>query len=131
MLYVLVADDDPLNRSMLADFIGLVGRGRVKAVLAPNCAEAVGHIEGDIVFSGLLTDLHMDSTGHGGNVARAFRTKYPETPAKLVTGEPNDEKIPGILAECRIELAAKPFQPSLEKFVERFLVEVENYASRA
>ena len=78
---VLVIDDEPEVRSVLADMLAEAGH---EVVQATDGAEALRYLAAEDVDV-LLTDLSMPGLS-GWDVAEAFRARFPDAPLGLVTG---------------------------------------------
>jgi GAF domain-containing protein len=78
---VLVIDDEPQVRAVLADLLADAGHDVVQA---PDGADGLRRFATHR-FDVLLTDLSMPGLS-GWDVAEAFRAQYPDVPLGLVTG---------------------------------------------
>ena len=80
---ILVAEDDPMVRQLIADTLEPLG---YRVSLAGSCAEAEKLIENAPAdFHILLTDVIMPESG-GKELARAFRERYPAAGVIFMSG---------------------------------------------
>lgn len=106
---VLVVDDDPGVRSLLA---GHVARAGFRAVQAGGPAEALDVLRRDPAVTLVMTDLWMPGPEDGTAFVRAVRRRWPAIPLAVVTGHPGD--LAGVLGapDCPVLVVAKPFRRS-------------------
>jgi signal transduction histidine kinase/ActR/RegA family two-component response regulator len=124
-LRILVVDDEPSVRTLLADLLRTVGH---EVVEAPNGAEALARVEAEaeegMVFDLVLTDLGMPELT-GWDVARAVNEQPSPPPVVLVTGWGIQLDDAVLEASGVASVIAKPFT------VEEVLAVVETFARRA
>jgi signal transduction histidine kinase len=102
---ILVVDDEPEVRAVLAEMLADAGHAVVSAT---DGTDAVRKFEAE-TFDVLLTDLSMPGLT-GWEVAETFRAQHPDTPLGLVTGW-GDQLDPERLARARVSFViAKPFR---------------------
>jgi CheY-like chemotaxis protein len=107
-LRVLVIDDEPEVRAILADILASDGHHVLQAAGGREGLEllASGH-EVDVV----LTDLGMPEMS-GSDVARAIQERWPRLPVGLVTGWAEEEVTPEERSRA-VFVIQKPFDPML------------------
>jgi CheY-like chemotaxis protein len=105
---ILVIEDDPILRELLAEWLIAAGYGvGVAAEGASGIADAKAHRPALVV-----TDIHMPGTG-GAAVISCVRRIYPETPVIAISGHFRSAQ--GLTPEAAIALGAarslaKPFK---------------------
>ena len=120
-LRVLVIDDEPNVRTLLADLLRAVGH---EVIEATNGREALQRMETDDAWDLVMTDLGMPDLS-GWDVARAVSGRTDPPPVILVTGW-GIQLEDGILAESGVSaVIAKPFT------IEEVLGAVERVMRRA
>ncbi|MBI1737063.1 MAG: GAF domain-containing protein [Candidatus Rokubacteria bacterium] len=102
---VLVIDDEPEVRSVLADMLADAGHDVVQAA---DGAEGLRRCETD-AFDVLLTDLSMPGLS-GWEVAEAFRARFPNAPLGLVTGWGDQLDVERLARHGVSFVVAKPFR---------------------
>ena len=102
----VVAEDEPLMRMEVADFLGDEGFAVSEA---SNAAEALAELErlGGVAL--LFTDIRMPGPCDGLGLARAVAERWPETRIVVCSGllDPDLSTLPGTA-----RFFAKPFLPS-------------------
>lgn len=113
-LLVLVIDDDPPSREILACILRKAGYLVVEAAAGPEGLRRLCEAPVDLV----VTDLQMPGLS-GWEVARAVRRSRPSLPVVLVTGNPEVVHARPDLRELVSAILLKPFAAkSLEAIVE-------------
>jgi DNA-binding response OmpR family regulator len=101
---LLVVDDEPMIRSIEAQFLSSEG---YKVLQAASAAEALRLAGANASIHLLLTDFSMPEVD-GLELVRQFRTVHPETPVLMVSGSLSFmlDRMPAL---NRFEVLAKPF----------------------
>jgi CheY-like chemotaxis protein len=84
---ILVVDDDPGVRQLLA---GFVEHGGYRAVSAPGPEEALAALESEPQIALVLSDVRMPATEDGIGFIRTARRRWPGIPLAAVTAYPAD-----------------------------------------
>jgi GAF domain-containing protein len=104
---ILVIDDEPAVRTMLADILSEHG---YTVVQAQNGPEGLARCEAGGVDL-VLTDISMPEMS-GWEVAAACRTRFPSLPVGVITGW-GDQLDPALIGRHHVQFVlAKPFMPS-------------------
>ena len=119
---VLVAEDDPLVRSMIRRSLTQAG---FTVIEAANGREALDKAAGAGQLDALLTDLAMPEIG-GRELAHSLRKTYPELPVLFMSGYTDDEVMRRGLLESGATFLEKPFSPELLAHKVSQLVEVNH-----
>jgi signal transduction histidine kinase len=102
---ILVVDDEPGVRAVLADMLSAAGHAVVEA---SDGDEALAKCQQER-FDAVLTDISMPGLS-GWDVAEAVRKRFPSLPVGLVTGW-GDQLDADRLARCAVSfVVAKPFR---------------------
>jgi CheY-like chemotaxis protein len=100
---ILIADDEPGIRTMVASTLKRVG---YDTIVAEDGAKALHLLGCGLVVDALMTDIRMPGAD-GWAVARAYREQFPNLPVLYVTGQADDMlPVPGAV------LIEKPFRMS-------------------
>lgn len=104
---VLVVDDEPDVREVLADFLITIGH-TVRAV--PSGREALDHLALGVhpPYDLALVDWHMPGIG-GRDVAQGIRDLAPTTRVLLTTGELTESIRGGKEGKCWVDVVRKPY----------------------
>ncbi|HEY0423702.1 MAG TPA: response regulator, partial [Rhodopila sp.] len=97
---ILLVEDEPLIRSLLAETLLEGGLEIVEAGSGEEAVEALGQHD---TFDLLLTDVHMPGGISGVDVARHARARDPDLPVVFATGRPeslNDFGTLGLREVC-------------------------------
>ena len=106
---VLLVEDNPLIRMLLAEELRDAGFDVVEAITGDK---AIDLIENSlIVFTALVTDLHMPGRTNGAGVAALMREKWPSIPVIIASGRPDVFK-PIWEQDLDYTLLSKPFATS-------------------
>jgi DNA-binding response OmpR family regulator len=102
---LLVVDDDPVVRQLLAQILSSQG---YQVLQAENPAEALRVASATATIHLLLTDFSMPG-GNGLDLTREFRAVHPKTPVLMVSGTmpKNLDKVAGL---DHFEILGKPFE---------------------
>jgi CheY-like chemotaxis protein len=116
---ILLVEDEPLIRTMLAQKLGEAGFPVLEAETGDEAAEFIR--SDDERFTLLVTDIHMPGELNGVDVARLMRAQRPEVPVVYTTGRPEVLAEAGALGANQVVLE-KPFSPlELLRIVRRLL----------
>ena len=107
-MHILLVEDDPLIRDLLAEALN---EAEFNVVEAGSAEEAIALLERRTDIRLLLTDVHMPGRFNGMDVARAARARCPELPVVFATGRPETLMDFDEFGEGDVCLA-KPFSPS-------------------
>jgi signal transduction histidine kinase len=102
---ILVAEDDPSVRLLLADFLHEL---RYRVIVAPDGNQAVRHLNSDIHIDLLLTDIGLPGP-NGVEVAEQARATRQALPILFITGYEGPRAKPSGVVGGRTALIAKPF----------------------
>jgi CheY-like chemotaxis protein len=97
---VLLAEDDPLVRSVAAE---MLAAAEFEVVEAADGIEALDLLGTEQPFDLVICDLHMPRLG-GAEIARQVSRRYPQTRVLAISGEPPEEPI------ASAGFLAKPFR---------------------
>jgi two-component system, cell cycle sensor histidine kinase and response regulator CckA len=111
---VLVVDDDPHIRSLLARWAQLAGH---EAVVAADGREALEAAAGLATLDAVVTDVRMPRMD-GPELAERLRLARPELPLVFISGYTGLEDRPDAPFQPRAAFLEKPF--SLRTFAEAF-----------
>jgi len=104
---ILVIDDEPAVRTVLADILSEHGYTVVQAGNGPEGLAECEAGRADLV----LTDISMPGMS-GWDVAAACRTRFPTLPVGIITGW-GDQLDPALVERHRVQFVlAKPFMPN-------------------
>ena len=103
---MIVGDDEPRVRQVLAIMIGDLGFDVVEAGSADECIAAF-RAHGNAVRA-LMIDLTMPGGG-GAEVVRTLRAEGHEVPIVLSSGYPEDAVSPELRADPRLSFLEKPY----------------------
>jgi CheY-like chemotaxis protein len=104
---ILVVEDEPTVRSLLADMLELSG---YTCIVASNAVDAMRIIEAGVLrFDLLLSDVMMPGGMSGLDLATRIRQIDPATGVLLISGYV-DEKLSADVAAAGISVIAKPFR---------------------
>jgi signal transduction histidine kinase/CheY-like chemotaxis protein/purine-cytosine permease-like protein len=114
---VMVADDDPIHRRLIADLLTPLGFTVLAAADGPACLEIAAGRPCDL----FLIDLSMPGM-RGWELARALRELHPLTPIVIVSADGQDLRQPPPDATHHDDTLAKPIQlPALLVRIARLL----------
>jgi DNA-binding NtrC family response regulator len=116
---VLVVDDEPLVRTMLAEALQRHGTEVVTAADGEEALALFHEIRSPLIF----TDLRMPRVD-GVALLRAVKAQSPETPVVVVTGHGSSDVVDQVLRDGAAHVLAKPFslgdlKSILGKFLQR------------
>lgn len=100
---ILVVDDEPEVRNLLARFFG---RKNYTVLGAETGAECLAVLERDTVDAVLL-DLHMPGMS-GLEVLRKIHAMHPDLPVVMITGDTDEELAKATLKEGAFDYVMKP-----------------------
>ena len=108
LLVILVVEDDQLVQDMVKEALS---EGGFEPAIAASGEEAVTLLQGDKAkYRALVTDINLDGTMSGWEVARHAREIDPEFPIIYMTGASADQwashGVPNSILLC------KPFAPA-------------------
>jgi CheY-like chemotaxis protein len=104
---ILIVEDEPTVRSLLADMLEMSG---YTCVVASNAVDALRIIEAGVLrFDLLLSDVMMPGGLSGLDLATRIRRMDPATGVVLISGYV-DEKLSAEVAVAGITVVAKPFR---------------------
>ena len=104
---VLIVDDEPALRALLADHVESAG---YRPLVAAGPAEAIVLLEGTLAIALVLADVRMPNAQAGTELIRVVRRRWPRLPLAAVTAYPAD--LAGLhgTPECPLLILAKPFR---------------------
>ncbi len=102
---ILLVEDETLIRSIMRESLEEAGHEVFDVGTADDAIEAITNRHRP--FSVLVTDLHLNGTRNGLDVARAMREFFPDVPVVLATGRPDVISREG--AGDSFTLLAKPY----------------------
>jgi CheY-like chemotaxis protein len=104
---ILVVEDEPTVRGLIADMLELSG---YKCVVAGNAVDATRIIDAGVLrFDLLLSDVMMPGGINGLELAMRIRQVDPSTKVLLISGYV-DEKLTNAVATAGIRVIPKPFR---------------------
>jgi CheY-like chemotaxis protein len=106
-MFILVVDDEPTVRGLIADMLAMSG---YKCVVAGNGADAMRIIEAGVLrFDLLLSDVMMPGGLTGLDLANRIRQLDPATKVLLISGYV-DDKLTAAVDAAGIRVIPKPFR---------------------
>lgn len=104
--FVLIVEDSATLRLGLEVLL----EDRFSVFTAETARQGIQLIDNGHSIDLLVTDLDLNDSQDGFDVAQAFRTKHPNAPILLVTGTPpSDPRVCTTLAIPTTRLVSKPF----------------------
>lgn len=105
---VLIVDDEPSMRALLADQVEHAG---CRPVVAAGAAEAIVQLESNPGIALVLADVRMPTAQVGTELIRVIRRRWPRLPLAAVTAYPEDLSELHGTPEGPVLILAKPFRP--------------------
>jgi CheY-like chemotaxis protein len=103
---VMVVDDEPTVRMLVADVLADMGYGAVEAVEA---ATALRILQSDARIDLLVTDVGLPGGMNGRQLADAARVRRPTLKVLFVTGYAENAAIGNLMLEPGMHVMTKPF----------------------
>lgn len=114
---ILIVEDEEIIRRLCGRLLSKAGREVILVETVRGAYDAIKNNPLDL----LVTDLRLPD-GHGVNVIKRFKEKFPEKNAIIITGSPTPEDHLTQIDELNIECIFKPFElPVLEAAVRKAL----------
>jgi PAS domain S-box-containing protein len=111
---VLVVDDEPVVRMLVADTLGELG---YQAIEAGDGASALRVLESDVRIDLLITDVGLPGNLNGAQVAEAGRRQRPDLKVLFITGYAENAAISSGRLAPGMHVLSKPF--AMEKLAAR------------
>jgi CheY-like chemotaxis protein len=102
---ILIVDDEPLLRSLMAD---ILFRNGFQTVAVENGVEAVRTLQNDSAFSLVLSDIHMPKMD-GMGLLRLLRQDFPQIPVLMTSVNSTPNNVKALLQEGASAFLARPF----------------------
>ena len=116
---ILIVEDEEVIRRLCGRLLSKAGRELILVETVQEAFDTIKNNELDL----LVTDLRLPD-GHGIDVIKRFKEKFPEKNAIIITGSPTPEDRLHQIEELNIECIFKPFEPPvLEAAVRKALGE--------
>ena len=106
---ILVVEDEPLIRELVADYLDIHGFEVCEAETGDEAAELIARPV--TAFRMLITDIHMPGRLNGIDVGRLMRRAHPMLPIIYTTGRPDALYGLGPLASNEA-VVLKPYTPA-------------------
>jgi CheY-like chemotaxis protein len=111
---VLVVDDEPTIRMLIADTLGELG---YRAIEAADAATGLKVLESDVNIDLLISDVGLPGGMSGKDMVDAARASRPKIKVLFITGYADNAAITNGHLEPGVQLMSKPF--SMEKLAAR------------
>jgi len=105
MQRVLIVDDEPILRTLMAD---ILRRNGFQAVAVENGTEALRVLQNDGAFSLILSDIHMPKMD-GMGLLRALQRDYPHIPVLMTSVHSTSDHVRLLLREGASAYLPRPF----------------------
>jgi PAS domain S-box-containing protein len=106
---VLLAEDEPMLRQLVADVLQSAGYQVLVAAHGPEALQRAGEHVGPIHL--LLTDVVMPG-GSGRELAQALTAQRPETAVLYTSGHTDDALLQHGISSAEVDFLQKPFTPT-------------------
>lgn len=117
---ILVVDDEPSIRTLIADILQALGYTVLQASHGEEALSLAAFHPGSIEL--LVTDVRMQPAMNGTELAARLRALRPETRVLYISGFPGNSDIAGEVMRREADFLAKPFgMAALERKVRRVL----------
>jgi CheY-like chemotaxis protein len=118
---VLVVDDEPTIRMLIADTLGELG---YRAIEAADAATGLKVLESDVKIDLLISDVGLPGEMNGNEMVELARIHRPNIKVLFITGYADNAAITNGRLEPGVQVMSKPF--SMDKLASRIRSIIEN-----
>jgi PAS domain S-box-containing protein len=118
---VLVVDDEPTIRMLIADTLGELG---YRAIEAADAASGLKVLESDVKIDLLISDVGLPGEMNGNDMVETARVHRPNIKVLFITGYADNAAITNGHLEPGVQVMSKPF--SMDKLASRIRSIIEN-----
>jgi CheY-like chemotaxis protein len=122
MQRVLIVDDEPLLRSLMAE---ILSRNDFQTVIAEDGQEALNILQDDVEFSLIISDIHMPRMD-GITLCKVLKENYPKIPVLITSVHWRNDRLNSLLQDESALYLSRPF--TARQFLEKVKATISKFS---